>query len=138
MKIAVRHSCTDFTSYRAERVKSLFNCESGADFSLDAELPLEGREENRPHRRPVRQRKSSIGAKFFGPDAVADLAAGWPARKPVIDAMPGEFDQPWPHFPPWASPCSRLACPFAVLSNGEKSLGRPRPLDLRSAGRRRG
>ncbi len=44
MKIEVHNSCTDFKSYRAERVKSLFNAESGANFDLTAELPLEGLE----------------------------------------------------------------------------------------------
>ena len=41
MKIQVRNNCSDFNSYRAARVKSLFNCESGANFSIDADLPLE-------------------------------------------------------------------------------------------------
>lgn len=39
MKIKVRNRCSDYDSYRAARVKSLFNCESGANFSLDATLP---------------------------------------------------------------------------------------------------
>jgi hypothetical protein len=41
MKITVRHKCTDFSSYRAARVKSLFNVESGANFSIDADLPID-------------------------------------------------------------------------------------------------
>ena len=41
MKIQVRNNCSDFNSYRAARVKSLFNCESGANFAIDADLPLE-------------------------------------------------------------------------------------------------
>lgn len=41
MKITVNHSCADFTSYRAERVKSLFNVESGANFSMEAQLDVE-------------------------------------------------------------------------------------------------
>ena len=36
MKIEIRNTCSDFNSYRAARVKSLFNCDSGANFSLDA------------------------------------------------------------------------------------------------------
>jgi hypothetical protein len=31
MKIEINHRCSDFNSYRAARVKSLFNAESGCD-----------------------------------------------------------------------------------------------------------
>mgnify|MGYP001172798573 CR=1 FL=1 len=41
MLVQVRNRCSDFDSYRAARVKSLFNAESGANFALDAELPIE-------------------------------------------------------------------------------------------------
>ncbi len=41
MKIEVRNSCAEFNSYRAARVKSLFNAESGANFNLTAELPID-------------------------------------------------------------------------------------------------
>ena len=32
MKVEVRNKCSEFSSYRAARVKSLFNVESGANF----------------------------------------------------------------------------------------------------------
>ena len=41
MKVAVQHRCDDFSSYRAARVKSLFNVESGANFQLEADLDLD-------------------------------------------------------------------------------------------------
>ena len=41
MKIEISHSCEDFTSYRAERVKSLFNAETGYSWSHMAEIPIE-------------------------------------------------------------------------------------------------
>lgn len=41
MKVAIAHRCTDSRSYRAARVKSLFNVESGADFAIEAELPID-------------------------------------------------------------------------------------------------
>lgn len=41
MNINIHHTCTDFDSYRAERVKSLFNVETGADVKICAELPIE-------------------------------------------------------------------------------------------------
>ena len=41
MRVDIHHRCTDFDSYRAARVKSLFNVESGANFTLSAELDVE-------------------------------------------------------------------------------------------------
>ena len=35
MKIEVHNRCSDFNSYRAARVKSLFNAESGCNFDLE-------------------------------------------------------------------------------------------------------
>jgi len=44
MKVAVHHRCADATSYRAARVKSLFNVEDGSSFELEANLPIDGPE----------------------------------------------------------------------------------------------
>ena len=44
MKIEVQHHCSDFNSYRAARVKSLFNAEKGCDWEKTIELPIEDRE----------------------------------------------------------------------------------------------
>lgn len=44
MRIEVRNVCTDFDSYRAARVKSLFNAESGANFNLTADLPVDDKD----------------------------------------------------------------------------------------------
>ena len=41
MNIKIRNRCSDYDSYRAERVKSLFNVDTGANFELDAELPID-------------------------------------------------------------------------------------------------
>lgn len=41
MKIEINHTCADFDSYRAERVKSLFNAETGYSWSHTAELPID-------------------------------------------------------------------------------------------------
>ena len=43
MKVEVNHRCGDFNSYRAARVKSLFNAENGCNWSTVAELPIEGK-----------------------------------------------------------------------------------------------
>lgn len=124
MRIEVRNRCGDFASYRAARVKSLFNCESGADFSLDAELPIDAV----PWKiglivGPSGSGKSSLGARVFGPEAVVDLFAGWPEDSPIIDAIApgGDFNAVTNALsavglgsvPAWLRP-------FRVLSNGEK------------------
>jgi len=41
MRIEVKHRCSDFESYRAMRVKSLFNAENGCNWEHAAELPIE-------------------------------------------------------------------------------------------------
>ena len=67
MKIAVHHHCRDFKSYRAARVKSLFNAESGCEFRRDFELPVE----DVPGWKvgvvvgPSGSGKSSLGARIF-------------------------------------------------------------------------
>lgn len=117
MKISIYNTCTDFDSYRAARVKSLFNVESGANFNLELDLPIEddswkigvivG---------PSGSGKSSIGQKlgtFYDPV--------WPEDKPIIDAISGEFNHiagalsavGLGSVPSWLRP-------YGVLSNGEK------------------
>lgn len=44
MTIEIRHSCEDFKSYRAARVKSLFNATTGYNWSKDVDLPIEGKD----------------------------------------------------------------------------------------------
>ena len=41
MRIEINHTCTNYDSYRSERVKSMFNAESGYSWSHTAELPIE-------------------------------------------------------------------------------------------------
>lgn len=123
MKIQVRNSCADFTSYRAARVKSLFNAESGCNFSIDADMPFE----DRPWSigvvvGPSGSGKTSIGRKVFGADAFYE-PAGWAHDKPVVDCIApgGSFDDVTAALasvglgdvPAWLRP-------YAVLSNGEK------------------
>jgi len=40
-EIEVHNRCDDYTSYRAARVKSLFNADSGCNFDLVADLPID-------------------------------------------------------------------------------------------------
>jgi predicted GTPase len=41
MRIEINHTCANYDTYRAERVKSLFNAETGYSWSHTAELPIE-------------------------------------------------------------------------------------------------
>jgi GNAT superfamily N-acetyltransferase len=122
MKIDVHHTCAEADSYRAARVKSLFNVDSGAEFRLQADLPLEAR----PWSigivvGPSGSGKTSIGRQIFGPRAL--WAPRWPRNASVIDAIApdGPFD-PVPaalsavglgSVPSWLRP-------FQVLSQGEQ------------------
>jgi len=122
MKIQVNHRCSDFDSYRAARVKSLFNCESGANFQLTAELPIEDNDWRiGVVVGPSGSGKTSIGNRVFGPRAV--WRPRWPKDAPVIDAIaPGEAFDAVPaalsavglgSVPAWLRP-------YQVLSNGER------------------
>lgn len=124
MIIEISKRCADSNSYRAARVKSLFNVESGSEFTMQAALPLEGMEWKLGLIvGPSGSGKTSLGQKIFGPEAMVDLHADWPARKPIIDAISphGRFDEVTAALtsvglgsvPTWLRP-------FHVLSNGEK------------------
>ena len=42
MKVSIRNKTQNFNSYRAARVKSLFNAERGDKFNLDIDVPVDG------------------------------------------------------------------------------------------------
>ena len=123
MRIEVRNKCADYNSYRAARVKSLFNAETGANFDLTAELPIDD-----PKWSiglivgPSGSGKTSIGRSIWGGDVLDDFG-GWPSDKPIIDAITpgGDFNEitgalasvGLGSVPSWLRP-------YPVLSNGEK------------------
>ena len=124
MKLSVHHSCADFTSFRAARVKSIFNVDSGANFDLEAHLPIEGK----PWSigvivGPSGSGKTSLGRAIFGPRAIARLELAWPKDAPIIDAIAPEADCDAAtgalsavglgSVPSWLRP-------FGVLSQGEQ------------------
>jgi GNAT superfamily N-acetyltransferase len=124
MRIEIKHTCADFSSYRAARVKSLFNAENGHTWEHVAELPIEGDDwKIGLVVGPSGSGKTSIGRALFGADAVYDLYAGWDAGKPIVDciASDGDFNAVTGALaavglgdvPAWLRP-------FPVLSNGEK------------------
>ena len=124
MRIEINHTCANYDTYRAERVKSLFNAETGYSWSHTAELPIEemkwgiglivG---------PSGSGKTSLGSAIFPGTGIHDLYAGWPTDKPIIDAIipEGDFNQASAALaavglgdvPAWLRP-------FRVLSNGEQ------------------
>jgi ABC-type glutathione transport system ATPase component len=86
MKIEIRNRCSDFNSYRAARVKSLFNAESGRNFDLDAEFDLSGDGSIGVVVGPSGSGKTSIGRQIFG-DPAPFWTPEWPADQPIIDAL---------------------------------------------------
>lgn len=124
MEIRVRNVCSDFNGYRAARVKSLFNAETGCNFSLDADLPIEDSDwQIGVVVGPSGSGKTSIGRQIWPDVGIYDGDAGWHHDKPIIEdiAPDGPFDAVTGALsavglgdvPAWLRP-------YAVLSNGEK------------------
>ena len=92
-RIDVHNRCSDFDSYRASRVKSLFNAESGCDFRISADLPADeldwrigvivG---------PSGSGKTSIGRQFWEDVGIARLGDGWDRGKPIVDVIAPDGD----------------------------------------------
>lgn len=123
MRIEVHNRCSDFDSYRAARVKSLFNAESGANFDLAADLPIDDNEWRIGFIvGPSGSGKTSMGRQLWGQDAFYE-PSGWPPNAPIIDGIApgGDFDVVTAALasvglgtvPAWLRP-------YHVLSNGEK------------------
>lgn len=124
MRIDIHHHVTDFDSYRAARVKSLFNAESGCNFDLTIDnVDLSGAWNIGVVVGASGSGKTSIGKQIFGSNKIADLSKGWSDNKPIIDdiAPDGDFNTVTGllssvglgDVPAWLRP-------FRVLSNGEQ------------------
>lgn len=121
--IAVHNRVSDFNSYRAARVKSLFNAENGCNFDLEVEADLSGDWNIGVVVGPSGSGKTSIGKIIFGEDKIYDYHEGWSPDKPIIDeiAPDGDFNAVTGALanvglgdvPAWLRP-------FRVLSNGEQ------------------
>lgn len=124
MKIQIRNKTTDFKTYRAERVKSLFNPESGNTFNLDVNIDVDDMDWGLGLIvGPSGTGKTSIGKNLFGGGKMVDLYSGWPEDSPIVDEIgPGE---------PFNKVTGSLASvglgdvpawlrPFHALSNGQK------------------
>lgn len=119
MKIEIAHRCSDFNSYRAARVKSLFNVDQGCDVRIAADLPLE----ERPWKIGVVVGPSGSGKTSIGRAIGPIYEPVWPQNRPIIDAITpgGSFDDVAGALsavglgtvPAWLRP-------HKVLSNGEQ------------------
>ncbi|OAV69160.1 cell division ATP-binding protein FtsE [Bacteroidales bacterium Barb6] len=123
MIIEVKHSCDDFNSYRAARVKSLFNADRAYNWEKTADLLVEGKEWKIGLIVGASDTgKTSIGRRIFD-EPVYDLYAGWESDKPVVDCIAPEGD-----FNTVTGTLSAVGLgdvpawlrPFRVLSNGEQ------------------
>ena len=86
MKIAVHYRPPEPNTYRAARVRSLFNVESAA-VAIEAELPLEERDWTLGVVvGPSGSGKSTIGGAIWGPRAVY-RARRWPKDAPIVEAI---------------------------------------------------
>lgn len=123
MNIAVHNRVSDFNSYRAARVKSLFNAENGCNFDLEIEADLDFEWNIGVVVGPSGSGKTSIGKMIFGDNKIYDYSQGWDNSKPIIDciAPAGDFNEVTGALanvglgdvPAWLRP-------FHVLSNGEQ------------------
>lgn len=124
MKVVVENKTKDFESYRAQRVKSLFNAEDGSLFKQEFDIEIE--DMNWGIGLIVGASgsgKTSIGKQFFGDNKMYDLYANWDCSKPIVDCIlpGGDFNTATGALaavglgdvPSWLRP-------FNALSNGQQ------------------
>lgn len=88
MIISVNNVCKNFDTFRANKVKSLFNAERGDKFTLEVDLPIDdidwgiglivG---------PSGSGKTSIGERILEGVGITDLYSGWDNDAPIIDCI---------------------------------------------------
>lgn len=124
MNIEIHNNTSDFNSYRAARVKSLFNAESGCNFDLSIkDVDLSGDWNIGVVVGASGSGKTSIGKMIFGDNKIINLSDRWSFDKPIIDDIEpgGDFNKITSMLasvglgdvPAWLRP-------FHVLSNGEQ------------------
>lgn len=123
MKIEIKHTCTDFDSFRANKVKSLFNAENGHEWQHTAEIPIEEGFQIGLIVGPSGSGKTSIGHQVWKGTPIHDLYSGWSNNAPIVDeiapkgnlnAVTGALSAVGlGDVPAWLRP-------FKALSNGEQ------------------
>lgn len=88
MKISVNHVCKDFDTFRANKVKSLFNAERGDKFNLEVDIPIDDLDwQIGLIVGPSGSGKTSLGEKIIPGVDITDLYAGWDSNSPIIDCI---------------------------------------------------
>lgn len=124
MRIVIENSTKNFESYRAQRVKSLFNAEDGSTFKTEVNINIEDLDWGIGLIVGASgSGKTSIGKQFFGDNKIYDLYANWDCSKPIVDCIlsDGNFDTATGALaavglgdvPSWLRP-------FNALSNGQQ------------------
>lgn len=124
MKIEIKHTCENFTSFRAEKVKSLFNAENGHFWEHTADLPIEGDDwQIGLIVGPSGSGKTSIGKQLWNGIGITNLSENWAENLPIVEAISPEKSMNevtaalsavgLGDVPAWLRP-------FKVLSNGEQ------------------
>lgn len=123
MRLEIHNRCSEYDSYRAARVKSLFNAETGANFDFEIDVDLTGDWNIGVVVGPSGSGKTSIGKTIFPGVPIHDYSQGWDNTKPIVDCIAPESDfnqvtgalaaVGLGSVPTWLRP-------FQVLSNGEQ------------------
>ncbi|WP_290872371.1 hypothetical protein [Flavobacterium sp.] len=86
MIINVNHNSKNFESFRAQKVKSLFNAENGHEWKHTAELPIEGEDwQIGLIVGASGSGKTSIGKQLWPDVDIHDLYSGWNGNLPIVD-----------------------------------------------------
>ena len=93
MILKVENKTKDFESYRAQRVKSLFNAEDGSKFINEFNIEIDDMDWGIGLIvGSSGSGKTSIGKQFFGENKICNLYAGWEHDKPIVDCILPEGD----------------------------------------------
>lgn len=124
MKIEIKHRSQNFDSFRAQKVKSLFNAENGHEWSHVAELPTEDNEwQIGLVVGASGSGKTSIGRQIWNGVPIHDLYSGWDNNLPIVENIAPQkplnevtaalSSVGLGDVPAWLRP-------FGILSNGEQ------------------
>ncbi|UGU15228.1 hypothetical protein LS482_16265 [Sinomicrobium kalidii] len=123
IELEIKHQCSDYDSYRAARVKSMFNAESGCNWNKKVCMDLPEHWQLGLIVGKSGSGKTSLGRQFFGKNKIYDPYANWEDNKPIIDCIhpDGDFNAVTGALagvglgdvPSWLRP-------FKALSNGQQ------------------
>jgi ABC-type glutathione transport system ATPase component len=86
MIVEIKHQSKKFETFRAEKVRSLFNAENGHEWQHTANIPVDGDDwQIGLIVGPSGSGKTSIGKQIWPETAIHDLYAAWDGTLPIID-----------------------------------------------------